>query len=65
MWCLVDMIYSVHVLFLGRHYVSFLWCSRNMSYDKLVTSVNFSAGNIAQGRSYQVCQKADDATTES
>lgn len=36
-----------------------------MSYNKLVTSLHLSAGNIAQGRSYQVCQETDDANTES
>lgn len=39
--------------------------SRNMSYSKLVMSLHLSAGNIAQGRSYQVCQETDDANTES
>lgn len=36
-----------------------------MSYNKLVISLHLSAGNLAQGRSYQVCQEADDANTES
>lgn len=36
-----------------------------MSYNKLVTSLHLSAGNIAQGRAYQVCQEAGDTNTES
>lgn len=35
-----------------------------MNYTKLVMSLHLPAGSLAQGRSYQVCQEADDANTE-
>lgn len=35
-----------------------------MNYTKLVISLHLPAGSLAQGRSYQVCQEADDANTE-
>ena len=57
--------YSVgFFLYFGRLYVSFLWYSRNMNYNKLVIFLHLPAGSFAQGRSYQVCQEADDANTE-
>ena len=56
--------YSVgFFLYFGRLYV-FLWYIRNMNYNKLVISLHLPAGSFAQGRSYQVCQEADDANTE-
>ena len=66
MWCLIDIkIYSIGFLFFGRCDVYFLQYSTNVSYNKLVTSLYLSAGNIAQGRDYQVCQEAGDVNTQS